>query len=328
MRIARRVGSVLVLVLCLCGFRATTGTYTGDGIDDRTIAVAVSFPIHALLVKSETNTQPPQIALSAMEAGLSTRWGGSEAYLEDCIQVLGTGSFQVGTHARCNANAATYHYLALGQTAANDFAVGTYSGNGTDNRSITTSPAFQPDLVMVFANNTNAAARVWKVAALPGDSSCVFDTGQVCTTANQIQALESTGFQVGSGGQVNAVTITYTYLAIKTGAPGLAQGTYDGDDTDARPITTGWQPLFALTKRTSTVSSVFRFSSQVGDASFLFSGAPAANQMQAFSGTGFEIGTAAAVNSTSTPNTYYWFALRDDAPVSSVQRRRPVRMFQ
>lgn len=322
MRIARRLGSSLLLVLVLCGFRAVTGSYTGDGTASQTITTAVSFPVHLVWLKNTTDGDFPMIATAAMvldEVTQATRLGGAEAWVTDCITSLGTGTFQVGTNARCNRAGTTHYYLALGQTAANDLALGTYSGNGVDDRNIVITPAFQPSFVLVAGNHSTVGGRIWTTASVPATTACVFDTASSCSAlTNNLQALNPDGFQVGTGGRTNTNTTTYAYVAIKSGALGLAHGTYAGDGLDNREIAVGWEPTFVLTKTNETTNARFRFGSMVGDASFLFDDPPTTNGIQALSSTGFQVGTSSSANAAG--QSFYWFAFRDDIPVNTLRR--------
>ncbi|MEM2124996.1 MAG: hypothetical protein QXQ53_01200 [Candidatus Methanosuratincola sp.] len=91
--------------------------------------------------------------------------------------------------------------------------VGTYIGDGTDNRNI--------DIGIDLANATyayvmikDAAANnaVFRTSAHTGDTSSQF--GTVADVSNRIQAFTTTGFQIGSNVDVNASDHTYRYVVI------------------------------------------------------------------------------------------------------------------
>jgi hypothetical protein len=109
-----------------------------------------------------------------------------------------------------------YHYVAF-----NDFAdsidVGSYTGNNTDTRSITT-PSFQPEFVMIRADDTaTGRAANWHPSSLAGDNTLLFTA--TASGTNRIQALQATGFQLGTSTDVNANAVSYRYLAVRSSAP-------------------------------------------------------------------------------------------------------------
>src|SRR5262249_62428024 len=96
------------------------------------------------------------------------------------------------TDPRVNAAGETYHYAAWKATTGS-MSVGSYAGNGADNRSVT-GAGFRPDYVIVKANaNENGVHRT----ALPsGDSTLLF--GATANATNAIQRLAADRFQVGN----------------------------------------------------------------------------------------------------------------------------------
>ena len=80
------------------------------------------------------NTADPAQRSSAMSGDLSVGFDTFEG--PDFIQALQPDGFQLGTENEVNANGTTYHYAAW-EAIPGRMAVGTYTGNSTDNRSIT-----------------------------------------------------------------------------------------------------------------------------------------------------------------------------------------------
>ena len=104
----------------------------------------------------------------------------------DAITALGATGFTVGTSSGVNASGKVFIYFAIENTGADDVAVGSYTGNATDNRNIVISPAFQPDLVAIFNTPFNC---LWRTSAMPaGDNSKWFD--QIIQT-DRIQAFNA-----------------------------------------------------------------------------------------------------------------------------------------
>lgn len=103
-------------------------------------------------------------------------------------------------------------------------------------------------------------------------------------------------------------------------------GTYIGNGIDSRSITgVGFQPDFVMVINAGAVEGATRYGTQTSDNSFPLrdydpgsSNWPQqANKIQAMETDGFQVGTASAVNTSST--TYYWFALKDDGEANIYQ---------
>jgi hypothetical protein len=115
------------------------------------------------------------------------------------------------------------------RAAAGQLNVGTYLGDGLDNRSVP-GVGFQPELVMTFP--ATALIPEWTSSTLPADTSFDFDSTQI--GPNDIQAFQADGFQVGSDPNLNSagVTFHFTWNAV----PGrMAVGTHrNGADMQPR----------------------------------------------------------------------------------------------
>jgi len=91
----------------------------------------------------------------------------------------------------------TYYYVAWNQVAGKT-SVGSYVGNGVDNRSIS-GVGFQPRFVIVQSAN-DGYDPFQRSVSMVGDASVSFRNA---LTTNRIQALEADGFQVGTYTAVN-----------------------------------------------------------------------------------------------------------------------------
>jgi hypothetical protein len=122
----------------------------------------------------------------------------------------------VGNAAETNASGIAYHYVAFNDVA-NSVDAASYGGNNTDNRSISTV-GFQPEYVLVRADDsaTGRSANA-RPSSLAGDSTLLFTA--TAAGNNRIQALQANGFQLGTSADVNANTVTYHYLALRSSAP-------------------------------------------------------------------------------------------------------------
>jgi len=97
------------------------------------------------------------------------------------------------------------------KASAGQMSVGSYTGDGTDDRGIT-GVGFQPEYLILKGDATvNGAHRTTSVA---GDSTLDFKT--VANYADGIQALQTDGFQVGTNTKVNQNATTYYWMAFAT----------------------------------------------------------------------------------------------------------------
>ena len=188
-----------------------TGQYTGDGTDSRSVT-GVGFQPNLVIVMSQGATIATWRQSSGFSGDDSANFndGGDGA---DRIQALEADGFQVGTHAEVNTNTTVYDYVAI-KTTAGFIHVGTYTGDGVDNRSIT-GAGFQPDFAHVQRVNGFADRPTGRNVAVAGDLSWFYQNDGA--VANLIQALEADGIQVGTAPNVNANTPTYAWWALKEG---------------------------------------------------------------------------------------------------------------
>lgn len=285
--------------------RVATGTYTGNGSDNRAITVSDavgSFQPDFVMVKGASNALPA-FRTSAMSGDL-TAVGGA-LLTADIVQSLDATGFTIGTHAMVNTNLTTYHWLAI-KADPLDCKVGTYTGNASDNRSIT-GVGFQPSVVMIFADR--AEAHDWRSDQHSGDVTGWLSMAG--SAADKIQSLTSDGFTVGTHGEVNGNASNYYYVAFKTVAGFFKTGTYTGNGADNRSITgVGFQPAFVHVARGATSAPRFKLASHSGEITGRYSndGNDATDYIQALEADGFQIGTNAVVNANT--ETFRYFAIK------------------
>jgi hypothetical protein len=71
---------------------------------------------------------------------------------------------------------------------------------------------------MVRADDTaTGRAANWHPSSLAGDNTLLFTA--TAGSNNRIQAFQATGFQLGTSTDVNANTVSYRYLAVRSSAP-------------------------------------------------------------------------------------------------------------
>lgn len=284
-----------------------TGTYAGDNTDNRNITISPACQPKAVFAKRTSNITGNSVFKNASMTGDNTSLISSAVtFNADLIQAINSNGFQVGVSLNGTGN--TYAYLALCDNGANDLAEGTFTGNGSDNRDITISPAFSPEFVFLIANANQQY--VFRTTSMSGDKACTYNSGVACAS-NKIQQFNSNGFQVGTVMNVN--TTAYYYIAIKGSALGVASGSYTGNATDNRDITAGFAPAGVFIKGDSTSNEAAgRFSSHSGDDSFCDTGAATTNIIQGFGSTTFQVGTDGCVNENAV--TMYWVAIATVSP--------------
>ena len=181
------------------------GSYTGNGTSQAITGAGFSPEYVAVLpAAGDAPVQRFTGMTSTFEFDADTGAAGQ-------VTSLDADGFSVGGADEVNKSGATYHYLAFNEVPGS-IDVGSYTGNGTDNTSIT-GVGFQPNYLMVRANDTTAAKEGdHRPASMTGTDS-LFDNDPNIATGTK--ALESDGFKLGTDASVNASGTTYHYIAFK-----------------------------------------------------------------------------------------------------------------
>jgi hypothetical protein len=186
------------------------GTYNGNGTS-QSIAGMGFQPELVILMGNNA-----QRAVSR-SAGMSRTYGfDASTGVTTGVTSLDANGFSVGAAAEANANGIAYHYVAFNDMA-NSIDIASYTGNNADNRNIATV-GFQPEFVMIRADDSaTGRSENWHPSAFAGDNTLLFTA--TASSNNRIQALQANGFQLGTVADVNANTVSYHYLAIRSSAP-------------------------------------------------------------------------------------------------------------
>lgn len=299
--------------------KVAVGSYTGNATDNRTIDISdttdpsiADFQPKAVFIKCD-NTSSAAWSSSAMSADTSYRPTLSTTGTADLIQSFVSNGFTIGANAIVNDNGVTCWYLAL---AGTDVSVGTYTGDGTDNRSIITSPAFQPIFVAVQRSFGSSSA-MW--ANFTGtDNSCYFNA-DICAV-DRIDQFNADGFRVDESvsASVNTDTLVMYYLTVKSVSGQSAVGSFTGTGTSQNITTVGFQPDFVLLRADSATSAACsRFEPQSGDDSSLWTGsASVTGAITAILSNGFSVNDHACANENT--KTIYYLALKSESQTSFV----------
>ncbi len=274
-----------------------SGSYTGNGIDDRTIA-GLGFRAEVIFIMSSNGT----VIRTATMSGDSTKVGGSAtSVISNAIQSMTSDGFTIGTSTLTNTNGVTYHWVAFG--AGDNLDVGMYTGNGTsqnvNNLGFQAETAFvlgESGSQLVFRNSQNANT---------------FDLSNNGPYASGITSLNANSFSVGSSTATNQSSIAYHYFALNETSSYFKTGTYTGNGSDNRNITgVGFESEFVIVKATSTNNFAIGKTESTGyntDANV----AGSTNQIQALQSDGFQVGTDGTTNSSGVSYQYLAFRQND-----------------
>ena len=285
------------------GARFVMGTYVGNGQATHPIT-GVGFQPDLLIIKG-TNTAAAVARTKAMPTDAVKELGLASAVQTGRVLSLDIEGFTVGSDVGVNQFGVTYYWTAFLETPG-QMEVGSYTGNSTDNRSLT-GIGFQPGYMMVMGSGATSA--VQRYAAEAGDASLFFQTGAEVT--DRIQSLESDGFQVGSSNEVNAASATYYYAAWNGSFDRVQSGVYIGSGQDDRAVTgVGFRPSHLMVKRRDNSPTLERSASMGNDVTLpVGPGFAVANAIQSFVADGFQVGSDGIVNRSGS--VYYYVAFRD-----------------
>jgi hypothetical protein len=300
--------------------RVATGTYTGDGQDNRHITGAGFTP--AMVWVFYNATDPTTVSLcwkipamgtkSNISGAGETSWG---------IKSLDGDGFTVRTGDWVNALNEDYHWVAFGADAA-CLKTGYYYGDGNDNRDIP-GIGFQPDFVWV--SNIWDTTVIW-YATKGGDSSVELFADAYDWRTNNIQGVGADSFQVGNYGNVNFDGQDYYYFCLKNVVGNVLQQSYEGNGADDRDIVQAdpFSPALLLVRHGSggtKKGGIFKPDTLAGDLAWKCYwdgwGARSANWIQALNADGFQVGSAAEVNENGI--TFHYLAIADVAPVVPIE---------
>lgn len=295
-------------------FAMTEGTYTGTGATQS--VTGLGFMPDLVVIKD--NAANHMVFRTRQMTGDATAYTAvATANFAGGVTALGSDGFTLGTSAITNTLSNTYHWQAFGnayspetKSGASDFAIGTYYGRGVDNRQIDAVP-YQMDFVAAKGNGATLAA--FRSSAQTGDTSGFFSSA--AETSNTIQALNSTGFQVGTN-VINTSGALVYWFGFKTGT-NFAVGSYTGDGVVDKSVVvqSGFSPDLVWVKRTTAVAGFSRPRTIATDASqYFLNTANATGKIKTLTGDGFTVGNSTEVNAAA--GIYRYMVWR--VPVSGI----------
>ncbi len=305
-------------------FKMATGTYTGTG--QYLNITGLDFKPDLVMIKT-TGATAGVFRTSQMAGDYTAYLDAATANFAGGITSINSDGFTVYTHASTNSVGVVYHWQAFGNawnpetnSGSSDFFIGSFYGNGIDNRSITRLP-FQADMLAVKVAGA-AVAGVFRTSSHVGDLTSSY--AATADAANHIQSFATDGFQVGNSTSVNSAAGLFFYFGFKNGT-NFKVGTYTGTGVDNLSITTpGLDPDLAWIKRNTAVAGVLRPKTLAGDLTqYFITTAQAAGRIKAFVTNGFQLGTQTEVNQAS--GVYFYVTWRKNStqtvvtPVYNIQ---------
>lgn len=289
------------------------GSYTGNGAATQSITSA-GFQPDLVWIKSES-TASAVWRSSSMSNNVGQYFMATVQNTSGTLfRTLDATGFTVGNSSSVNSNGVVYHYVTF-KSVTGYMNVGSYTGNETDNRNITGS-GFTPDFLFI-KNATSSVNTVFNVTESYGDYSNYFSDSSNST--NFIQSLQSDGFQVGSGSEVNGSGGTIYWVAFcgatnpaPSGSFMMAVGSYSGNGTSQAITGLSFSPDLVIVKYTDLAAgqyAVFRTRLMGGATCTAYLAAATANFASgiiSLDSGGFTVGSHTTVNTSG--NVYYWEA--------------------
>lgn len=179
-------------------------TWAGDNTDNRDITLTGgSFTPEVCMVLSNGTGVQSWRGSTSHSGDSASRLNTLTSTQSNEIQSFSAGTMQVGS----GLNATGTNYYSLCVKASSGVASGSFTGNTSDDRDITAIA--NPKFVLIKGDSTTAEPS--HRFGIGGDASwCSADA----SAANIIQALSSTGFQVGTSTCANENTVTMRWFAL------------------------------------------------------------------------------------------------------------------
>ncbi|MHB8878419.1 MAG: hypothetical protein ACYC8T_32385, partial [Myxococcaceae bacterium] len=167
--------------------RAASGSYLGDGQDDR--AIGVGFTPAFLLIQGADGRVPMARSASMPADSAKAMVGLADSLTAGRVRSLGDAGFVLGPDGLVNLPGTTYHWVAF-----SGVATGTYLGDLSASRTIS-GVGFTPGAVFIVPEAPfNSTLRF---ASMPGGG---FDFGGGGPEATGLGSFEPDGFRLGSHG--------------------------------------------------------------------------------------------------------------------------------
>jgi hypothetical protein len=183
-------------------------TFTGDSTDGKALT-GFGFQPAFVFIKGIQSLTGAMKFSSATDTSMVFSGGGTQDRTDLIVSLDADGctinNGSVGSANLVNPSVACFGFAFKSVTGK--VKVGTYTGNGVDNTVI--DPGFPPGLVLIKSSTSQDPC--FKTPVIQGDNSIGFDYAQV---NDSIQSMNSSGFTLGTRGNVNSNTVVYNYLVV------------------------------------------------------------------------------------------------------------------
>jgi uncharacterized repeat protein (TIGR01451 family) len=278
-----------------------TGIYTGNGQASHAIT-GIGFAPDLLIIKGGL-AEATMVRTATMPDGYAKPLGHNHPLASGTIRTLDADGFTLNADPRVNQPVTLYYWVAF-RAVPGLMEVGSYIGDGTDNRNIT-GLGFNPSYLIVMAADGEHAMQ--RFGSQTGDQSLEFTNSDL--KPDRIQSFLPDGFQIGKHNTVNENGKNFHYVAWKGMSDAVASGSYQGNGSN-QDVTTGFGPAWAIIKRIGGSAGVHRHESVSGNVTFwVDDGSSFSNGILMFQPGGFRVGSADPVNRLS--EDYSWAAFRD-----------------
>jgi hypothetical protein len=282
-------------------YKMQTGYYVGDG--DAKSITNLGFTPEMVILKSDTNTIATVFRTRTMPDNVTAYLGTNTANSTAGFINFDTDGFTITSTANtANVRFTWIAFAGSDCTSNGSFCIGTYIGNGSSPRTISTG--FDPDLVWV-KQSTGVYAN-WRSSAMDSNVGQYFGAVAQDTSGALFTTIGSGGFTVGATNNANAGI--YYYAAFKSGA--VAVGTYTGNGTTQSVTGLAFQPNWVFVKNANAgtaVSGVHNVQESYGSSSSYYSNtANIADSIKSINSDGFTVGAHATANGNT--NTIFWAA--------------------
>ena len=294
------------------GYHFQTGYYIGNGNFNH--VSGLGFRPQMVVIKSDAATFATIFKTDVMPNNTVEYLGAATAESAAGFIQLEDDGFSVSTTAATANGRFTWEAFAGSNCSVSGvFCTGSYTGNGSYPRSISTG--FDPDLVWVKRNTAVAAG--WKSTAMPALGSQYFHAAVGIGTTDYFTTLGSGAFGIGVSTNVNAGI--YYYAAFKQVAGVINVGVTIGTGGAMTINSPNFQPdwVFLKNEDVATTGAVSLSPDSNGDNSSYFANyANVPNMITGLGVSGFTVGTNPAVSGVG--NTLYWAAFKSDTtPLTS-----------
>ncbi len=284
--------------------RVASGTYSGDGLNNRSIKGA-GFQPDLVIVKAATN-QISVARSTTMGAGdVSKPMTGATALAANRIKSLDANGFTVGTDNQVNQSGTTYYWTAF-KGAPGEMAVGSYTGNGGASQAIA-GLGFSPEYAAVLPATAQRATQRYN------GMTRGFQFDQDTGTTTRVTSLDANGFTVGNSTEVNQNATSYHYVAFSEVAGRIDTGGYTGTGATQDITAPGFQPGYVMVRANDTVTARRgnqRSTPVPGNQSLYWANvANSTTGITALLANGFRVGTDTAVNANAT--SYHYLGVKD-----------------